>query len=189
MKQAPVLSDQDMKRMLKRCSPGGLGPRNRCMMMLSWLGGMRVGEIAALKVSDVLGPDGQVRIEIQLRPEQTKGDRGRTVLVNSQLKAEIEIYLRSFKRPQDPGRALIASKSGRHFSANGLCHRFLELYDAAGLDRATSHSGRRTFITTLAHKGVNVRVLAELAGHRSIAVTQRYIDLNEKVLRAAVELL
>jgi integrase/recombinase XerD len=57
------------------------------------------------------------------------------------------------------------------------------------LDRATSHSGRRTFITTLAHKGVNVRVLAELAGHRSIAVTQRYIDLNEKVLRAAVELL
>jgi site-specific recombinase XerD len=32
-------------------------------------------------------------------------------------------------------------------------------------------------------------VLAELAGHRSITVTQRYIDLNEKVLRAAVELL
>jgi len=189
MNQAPVLSDQDMKRMLKRCGPGGLGPRNRCMMMFSWLGGMRVGEIAALKVADVLGPDGQVRIEIQLRPEQTKGSRGRTVLVNSQLKAEIEIYLRSFKRPPDPERALIASKSGRHFSANGLCHRFLELYDAAGLDRATSHSGRRTFITTLAHKGVNVRVLAELAGHRSITVTQRYIDLNEKVLRAAVELL
>ncbi len=159
------------------------------MMMLSWLGGMRVGEIAALTVDDVLGPEGQVREEIQLKAEQTKGNRGRTVLVNSQLKAELEIYLRSFKRALDPQRALIASKSGRHFSANGLCHRFLELYDAAGLDRATSHSGRRTLITTLAHKGVNVRVLAELAGHRSIAVTQRYIDLNEKVLRAAVELL
>jgi integrase/recombinase XerD len=189
MKQAPVLSDQDMKRMLRRCGPGGLGPRNRCMMMLSWLGGMRVGEIAALTVGDVLGPEGQVRDEIQLKPEQTKGDRGRTVLVNSQLKAEIAAYLRSFRRPPAEDRALIPSKSGRHFSANGLCHRFLELYDAAGLDRATSHSGRRTFITTLAHKGVNVRVLAELAGHRSIAVTQRYIDLNDKVLRAAVELL
>jgi integrase/recombinase XerD len=47
MKQAPVLSEQDMKRMLKRCGSGGLGPRNRCMMMLSWRGGMRVGEIAA----------------------------------------------------------------------------------------------------------------------------------------------
>lgn len=74
MKQAPVLSEQDMKRTLKRCGAGGLGPRNRCMMMLSWLGGMRVGEIAALKVGDVLGPDGSVRDEIQLKPEQTKGD-------------------------------------------------------------------------------------------------------------------
>ena len=64
----------------------------------------------------------------------------------------------------------------------------LHLYDAAGLDRATSHSGRRTFITTLAHKGINVRVLAALAGHSSIAVTQRYIDLNENVMRAAVEM-
>lgn len=34
------------------------------------------------------------------------------------------------------------------------------------LDRATSHSGRRTFITTSAHKGANVRVLAALAGHQ-----------------------
>ena len=48
--------------------------------------------------------------------------------------------------------------------------------------------GWRTFITTLAHKGVLIRVLAELAGHRSIATTQRYIELNENVLRAAVEL-
>ena len=51
-----------------------------------------------------------------------------------------------------------------------------------------SHSTRRTFITTLAHKGVNVRVLAALAGHKSIATTQRYIELNENVLRAAVEM-
>jgi integrase/recombinase XerD len=65
----------------------------------------------------------------------------------------------------------------------------LHIYDAAGLDRATSHSGRRTFITTLAHKGVNVRVLAALAGHKHIGTTQRYSDLNENVLRAAVEML
>ncbi|MDP3314916.1 MAG: tyrosine-type recombinase/integrase [Devosia sp.] len=65
---------------------------------------------------------------------------------------------------------------------------FLHIYDEAGLDKATSHSGRRTFITTLAHKSVNVRVLAELAGHLSIATTQRYIELKDNVLRAAVEL-
>ena len=46
----------------------------------------------------------------------------------------------------------------------------------------------RSFITELASKGVGVRVLAELSGHRSIATTQRYIDVNDDMLRKAVEL-
>ena len=69
-----------------------------------------------------------------------------------------------------------------------MCQLFLNIYSACGIDGARSHSGRRTFITTLAGKGVSVRVLAELAGHSSIAVTQRYIDVNEGQMKAAVEL-
>ena len=83
---------------------------------------------------------------------------------------------------------MIASKTGKRFSANGLCQRFLQLNDAAGLDKATSPRGRRTFITGLAHKGVNVHVLATMAGHRNMATTQRYIEVNNAVLREAVEL-
>jgi len=146
-----------------------------------------VGEIAALKIGDVITTAGDVRDEVLLRADQTKGSHARTVLINSQLRDELSIYLMTIDI-RDRSAALIKSKTGKAFSANGLCQRFLELYDDAGLDRATSHSGRRTFITTLAHKGVNVRVLAALAGHRHISTTQRYIDLNENVLRAAVEL-
>jgi integrase/recombinase XerD len=62
------------------------------------------------------------------------------------------------------------------------------LYRAAGISGASSHSGRRTFITNLASKGISVRVLASLAGHRSIAVTQKYIDVNDDMKRNAVEL-
>jgi integrase/recombinase XerD len=47
---------------------------------------------------------------------------------------------------------------------------------------------RRSFITTLVSKGIGVRVLASLAGHRSIAVTKRYIDVNDDMKRNAVEL-
>lgn len=45
------------------------------------------------------------------------------------------------------------------------------------------------FITTLANKGIGVRILASLAGHRSIAVTQRYIEVNDEQKRNAVELI
>ena len=52
-----------------------------------------------------------------------------------------------------------------------------------------SNSGRRTYITRLANKGVGVRLLAELAGHSHISTTQRYIDVNSEQLSEAVELL
>jgi integrase/recombinase XerD len=70
-----------------------------------------------------------------------------------------------------------------------MCQLFLEIYRACGLKDASSHSGRRTFITRMAAQGVGVRVLAALAGHSSIQITQRYIDVNSDQLAAAVELL
>ena len=189
MKQAPVLTDRDVKRMLQHFTRTAFPARNRCVFMLGSLAGMRVGEIAALRVSDVLTSEGAVRNEIQLTAAQTKGSEARAVLLNTQLKGELETYLRTLPTAyKDTTLPLITSKTGKAFSANGLCQLTLKLYDDAGLDRATSHSTRRTFITTLAHKGVNVRVLAALAGHKSIATTQRYIELNENVLRAAVEM-
>lgn len=188
MKQAPVLSPSDCKRALSRASRSAYPARNRCILQLSWLTGMRVGEIAALDLGDVIDANGDVRSQVQLRPDQTKGSKARTVLLNAQAQAEIVLYLRLVSR-KSPSDALFTSRRGKRFSPNSLCQVFLRLYDEAGLDKATSHSGRRTFITTLAHKGVNVRVLAALAGHSSIATTQRYIELNENVLRAAVELI
>ena len=56
-------------------------------------------------------------------------------------------------------------------------------------DGATSHSGRRTFITNLTKKGVSAHVLMELAGHKILATTQRYIDVNDNLLFEAAGLL
>ena len=188
MKQAPVMNEREKQRMLQHLQRTSYAARNRCMLQMSWLAGMRVGEIAALDVGDVVGADGEIRTEIQLRADQTKGDEARTVLVNSQLQAELERYVKTLKKRLDLKPALIATKTGKRFSANGLCQRFLQLYDAAGLDKLTSNSERRIFITALAHKGVNMLVLAALAGHRNIATTQRYIEFNDHLLREAVEL-
>ena len=65
---------------------------------------------------------------------------------------------------------------------------FGRVYAEAGIDGASSHSGRRGFITTLAHKGVSPKVLMTLAGHKHLSTTQRYIDVNDELLLEAVEL-
>jgi integrase/recombinase XerD len=69
-----------------------------------------------------------------------------------------------------------------------MCQLLGAIYRQCRIMGASSHSGRRTFITTLASKSVSVRVLALLAGHSSISTTQRYIDVNDDQLRNAVEL-
>jgi integrase/recombinase XerD len=149
MKQAPVLTDRDVKRMLQHFTRTAFPARNRCVFMLGYLAAMRIGEVAALQINHVLTPEGAVRNEIQLTAAQTKGSEARTVLINTQLQGELEIYLRTLPAAHKDKQALplITSKTGKGFSANGLCQLMLKLYDGAGLDRATSHSTRRTFIS------------------------------------------
>ncbi|WP_421696180.1 tyrosine-type recombinase/integrase [Aestuariivirga sp.] len=187
MRQAQVLGDKEVKRVLGAISKRSYCTRDRAMFMLSLLAGMRVGEIAALRVSDVYESVGMVKDQIRLSKEQTKGGEARTVLLNAQVQAELTTY--SFSLPRKGQEPLFVSKWGKQMSPNSLVQVFGRFYKQAGLSNASSHSGRRSFITQLAHKGVNVRVLAALAGHKNISTTQRYIELNENVLRTAVELM
>ena len=53
MKQAPVLTERDVKRVLQHCAQTAFPDRNRAVFQLGYLSGMRIGEIAALKISCV----------------------------------------------------------------------------------------------------------------------------------------
>jgi integrase/recombinase XerD len=140
----------------------------------------------ALKVCDVSEADGAVKDQIRLTKHQTKGSEGRTVLLNAQAQDELRVYARTLTRKGDA--PLFVSKWGKGMSANSLVQVFGRFYKLAGLSNASSHSGRRSFITNLANKGVSVRVLSVLSGHRHLATTQRYIEVGEHQLRAAVEM-
>ena len=187
MKQAQVLSEREVKRVLAAIAKRSYSSRDRAMFMLSYLAGMRVGEIAALKVTDVYEADGSVKAQIRLSKEQTTGSEARTVLLNAQAQEELRIYARTLSRTGE--QPLFVSKWGKAMSANSLVQVFGRFYKLAGLSNASSHSGRRSFITALSSKGVSVRVLAALAGHKNISTTQRYIEVGEHQLRAAVEMI
>lgn len=187
MSQAKTLTDRELKKVLAYIAVHRHAARNRAMLLITCYAGCRVSEVAALKCGDVLDSDGIIKTEILLSPEQTKGGLARTVFVNDRLKKELTAYCKTIKR-RDPELPLFRTQKRDGFTGNTLCQHFHWLYRHAGVDGASSHSGRRTFITTLASKGVSVRVLASLAGHRSIATTQAYIDVNDDQKRKAVEL-
>ena len=66
--------------------------RNRSMMLLTQWAGLRIGEVAGLRWSDVTTTDGLVKDEIRLLPDMTKGRHARTVFVSAKLKAELQAY-------------------------------------------------------------------------------------------------
>jgi integrase/recombinase XerD len=187
MGQAKTLTDAELKRLLRVASAERYGPRNRLVLLLGHWAGMRVGEIASLRVSDVLNNDGKVKDSVNLSAEQTKGRSARTVHLPTKLQDEISAYLK--RHPKNRHSPLIDSQKARDgFSANSLCTTVKHWYNLAGIDNGSSHSGRRSFLTKLASQGVSARVLQELAGHRNLATTQRYIDVNDDMKRIAVEL-
>ena len=84
---------------------------------------------------------------------------------------------------------LLFSAKGGGFTAQTLVNLFKRLYKMAGIDGASSHSGRRQFVTQLADRGINARLVQVLARHKHLSTTQRYIDVNESKLRGAIELI
>ena len=187
MSQAKTLTPEEIQQVLAYIAERSYALRNRVMLLTGLWSGMRVGEIASLRVGDVRNDNGTVKAEIRLTAEQTKGRQPRTVFLSQKLRDELQGYLNL--RPNAPATHPLFITAGRRaFSANVLAQHFHHLFRRAGIAGASSHSMRRSFITNLATKGIGVRVLASLAGHRSIAVTQRYIDVNDDMKRNAVEL-
>ena len=199
MSQAKVLNDREIRKCLLYIASKRHAARNRALFLFTHLTGARCCEVAALRISHVLTRDGEIRDEVRLTSAETKGNRSRTIVLSQRIREELKIYLRERFGVRDLlpitltdlDRALFPTQKNpdRGFTANTMCQKFFEIYHGAGIEGASSHSGRRGFITNLAQRGISVRVLQELANHKSLSVTQKYIDVNPAMLRQAVEVL
>lgn len=189
MAQAKTLTAGELEQVLTFIGTTKYAARNRCMLLLTHYAGLRVGEVACLRWQDVINSDGGIKEEIRLLPDMTKGRHARTVFVSKKLREELELYMSS-ARCVDRTYPLFASQKSikRGFSANSLSQTLTQIYQAAGIDGASSHSGRRSFLTNLANKGTAIHLLKTLAGHRNISTTAAYLYSSPAQLKAVVEL-
>ena len=195
MKQARTLTDKELKRLLAIIAKRRYAGRDRAMVLLTHLAGMRIGEVAALTVGDVLDRNGDVVPEINLAAHQTKGAHARTVVLSTRIRHELMDYMAwcqsSYRGKQsqqlDRTLPLFPTQKRSGFTANTACYHLFMLYRDAGFDGASSHSGRRSFLTNLSQKAVPLKVMMELAGHRQAQTTMRYVRVTPDMKRAAVE--
>ncbi len=189
MAQAKTLNQSEIDMVLRFISTKHkYSIRNRAILLTSYWSGMRVGEIAALRVCDVRNEDGTIKNEIRLSATQTKGNKGRVVFVNEKLRTELAAYLKHYP-VKDNLLPLFYTEKRKGFTASTLTQWFFWLYRKAGISGASSHSGRRTYATGIASNGTSLRVLMRLMGHKSVSTTAIYVDANDDMLRKAVELI
>jgi integrase/recombinase XerD len=174
--QAAVLNREEMKRLEVIIADREQAERNQSMIDFSFRCGMRVKEISSLYLSDVVGKNGKLKKSFTLESGKTKGDKSREIyLQNKTLIKNLKRYLAVRGNQNGP---LFLSRKGGSFSPNTMQMAFKRLFIAAGIEGASSHSGRRTFATTLIEKGFNLVMVAALMGHSSIEMTRKYVTTN-----------
>ena len=188
MAQAKSLTQQDIDKVLTYIASNTNATRNRAMFLLTVLAGLRVSEVAQLTLGDVRNSDGTVKSQVFLSGDRVKHGHARTVFISTQLQHELATYLATRTAFDDTFPLFNTLRGARKaFTASTLTQHFHYLYRRALVFGASSHSGRRTFLTTLSNSGISVFVLASLAGHKNIATTQRYVTVNDDQKRRAVD--
>lgn len=191
-KRAAVLTEGEFARVLSVAKDSKHGARNVALLYASFALGLRAKELAALRIRDVITDVGALRQEVLLTTAHTKGGKQRHVyLANKHARRALSEYLdarSSIERVKPiPSAPLFRSGKGGAFTPNTMQMLFKRLFIAAGLPDASSHSGRRTFATSLIERGVDIKAVSTLMGHASVGMTARYVEDNPVRLRRISE--
>ena len=188
---AKVLAAGDVRRLKTRAAHGRYAHRNKVMVLLSFNAGLRACEMAGLNWSMVLGADGRIGKSMFVSDDIAKNGRGRHLPIHPDLKSALVRLHGVVGRPSEG--AVIQSQRGQHMTPRSVVNWFRAAYDDLDLSGCSSHSGRRTFITRsarlISRAGGSLRDVQELAGHRALTTTERYIEGDRDAQRKLVRML
>lgn len=182
-RQVDVLDDDELTRLREAPVEAGgmLGKRDKAIIETLFSTGLRVSELANLKIEDInLKKD-----EFTVRG---KGSKHRIVFLSDEAKAAIKDYLDA---RQDVSPYLFVSHDHARKDRESMplsprsVQRLIEKYAThAGITkRVTPHVLRHTFATDLLHNGADIRSVQHMLGHESITTTQVYTHVTDRQLK------
>ncbi len=169
-----VLSASEVKAILDST----INLKHKTALMLAYSGGMRVSEVASLKVTDI-DPERMV-----ILVKQGKGRKDRIVPLSPTMKDQLRTYYVGFK----PNYWLFPSRNPKeHIHPRSLQKVFHKSKTKAKIHKkATFHSLRHSFATHLLESGVDLRYIQELLGHASSKTTEIYTHVSTQSLQRIV---
>ncbi len=166
----------ELGAMLQACAadrtPAGI--RDTAIIATGYAGGLRRAELAGLQLGDVLADDGDT---LTLRVKG-KRNKERTVYLDNGARAAMQDWLEV--RGQEAGALFYSGRKGGHLNAGqGMTPQAIRdiitrRAKQAAVENVTPHDLRRSFVSDLLDAGVDIKTVADMAGHASVTTTARY---------------
>lgn len=182
-RQVAFLEEDELGR-IRECagkSPGHIGMRDAAIVELLFATGMRVSEMAALKIENV----NLKRDEFTVKG---KGSKHRVVFLSDEAKKAIKTYLDA-RFDTSPFLFVSHDRAKRGRGSQPLSSRSIERViercarDAGVTKKVTPHTLRHTFATDLLRNGADIRSVQSMLGHESITTTQVYTHVTDRQLK------
>jgi integrase/recombinase XerD len=147
-------------------------PRDQAMFRLMLDVGLRVKEVAKLRISDLMAASDGSLGRLRVWSEGAKGSKERFVWLAPETLQVVQVWLE--QRPQVADEAMFITRRNKGFSVRGIQERLAHYCRAAGV-KVSPHQLRHTFGRRMAEAGIPVTSLAALMGHAQVTTTQIYI--------------
>ena len=158
--------------------------RNRCMIGFAYDSALRREELCSVEIGDI---DPAHRL-LRVRAETSKSNRDRVTPYSEATGQMFVAYLRHRRHISRDGGRLFLSESARNYGKPITRWTWSKIVrriaNAASLPGFSTHTLRHLCLTDLARAGWDVHEIANLAGHRNLATTQKYIHLSGRDLAA-----
>lgn len=155
--------------------------RNKAMFELFYATGMRVSEIASLKLN-------QIDFDLKIILVHGKGNKDRYVAFTDQAKMTLKDYLERgrgqlLEKSEDKGYVFLNNR-GKNLTSRGIEYIMQKVFTAAGVSgKVHPHMLRHSFATELLNNGADLRSVQELLGHESLSTTQIYTHVSMQHLQ------
>lgn len=164
---------EEVLQLMESCSNDKLGTRNKLMIELMYATGLRVSEVANLKLADINLLQRSIRVV-------GKGDKERILFFYPSLSKKISIFI------EENGieEFIFLNHHGNPISSRGIQHLLEKQGIQAGLNKKVHpHMLRHSFATHLLDNGANIRFVQTLLGHESLSTTQIYTHVTTSHLK------
>jgi integrase/recombinase XerD len=147
--------------------------KHKTMLMCAYAAGLRVSEVASLKICDI---DSQ---RMMIRIEQSKGKKDRYVMLSEKLLTQLREYFKEYR----PKEYLFEGQYGGQMSVRSIQNVFAKAKQDAGILQPVGiHSLRHSFATHLHESGIDIKHIQDLLGHNSVKTTSIYTHVSNRTL-------